>query len=690
MQSLQNKSSSSIVQENPKLYFFRTLSKNYIYFALTFLAINFALRIGLIIWTLPEVMLNSDSNIANFADIVRSLFVGVFFDTITLSYFFLLPLLYLVILPIGFFRSRFHLYFSRFCYFIAIFTLIFSTISELVFWHEFQTRFNFIAIDYLIYTTEVINNLIETYPVYPVLLSIFAVAIIISYLTRNKINFRINDNVTKYRQKFHYLKISLLAIFSVVVFDNLIVDNQKILPRVTNNNYLNEIASNGIYQLFSAYRNNEINYHQLYRTINPELALKLVRDQIAKQEPKSTFLSNNNIERLIPKKDKNLPEKNYNIVLVVMESFSADFLEYFGNKERITPNLDNLAKNSLFLANLKATGTRTVRGLEALTLSVPPTPGNSIVRRVNNKNLFNISSPMIKRGYEAKFIYGGDGYFDNMNNFFANNGFSIVDRGNFSKEEISFNNAWGVSDEDLFNKAISEAKKSDSAGKKFLQVILTTSNHRPFTYPDNKIDIPSKTNRNGAVKYSDYAIGKFLKKASQEKFFNNTIFVFVADHCAGSAGNTDVPLWRYQIPAIFYAPKIIKPRIVKANVSQIDIAPTIFSLLNWQYQSKFFGSDILSRVESGKSSVANSSFVGTYTNVGYFVGDKWLYLLQPKQQSKIFEVSLNHFGWQGSSEKLVQDSKNSLHQENLSRAVAYYQLAAQIFKEGKLGNEFSQ
>ena len=103
-------------------------------------------------------------------------------------------------------------------------------------------------------------------------------------------------------------------------------------------------------------------------------------------------------------------------------------MQNFGNQENITLNLDKLAKNGLFFSSLKTTGTRTVRGLEALSLSIPPTPGNSIVRRPKNENLFNISSPLKDRGYESKFIYGGDGYFDNMDYFFENNGFQIVDR----------------------------------------------------------------------------------------------------------------------------------------------------------------------------------------------------------------------------------------------------------------------
>ena len=112
---------------------------------------------------------------------------------------------------------------------------------------------------------------------------------------------------------------------------------------------------------------------------------------------------------------------------------------------------------------------------------------------------------------------------------------------NFSKEEVTFTNAWGVCDEDLFLKVVKEADLSYSAKKPFFSVAMTTSNHRPFTYPDGKIDIPSHTGRNGGVKYSDYAIGRLMAEAKKKPWFHDTIFVIVADHCAGSARKLALP-----------------------------------------------------------------------------------------------------------------------------------------------------
>ncbi len=604
--------------------------------------------------------------------LVEAYAIGFFFDILALAYIIALPLAYYTFVPSKFFNSTKHQIANKIFYFIFLFVIIFSVFSEITFWDEFQTRFNFIAVDYLIYTTEVIANIIESYPMGLLIGLIVAISGAIFFFTYKKIVVTKEEKFLCRLKKFTVYAAALSIAFFAI-------DSSKV-TRISQNNYVNEIASNGIYQLFSAYRNNQIDYDSLYAGEDLKVATNNLRSLILRQEPRSKFLNEDDIARIIPQ-PKAGPEKKYNVIFVSIESMSADFMNRFGNTENITPNLDALAKQGLVFTHLKATGTRTVRGLEALSLGVPPTPGNSIVRRPNNENLFNISSPLLDRGYEAKFLYGGDGYFDNMNYFFGNNGFEIVDRPTFAKNEITFSNAWGVADEDLFNKAISEADKSFAASKPFLNFIMTTSNHRPFTYPDGKIDINSKTSRNGAVKYTDYAIGKLIEEAKKKPWFDNTIFVFVADHCAGSAGNTDMPLWRYQIPAIFFAPKIIKPQIFAKNVSQIDLAPTLMGILNLSYKSKFFGTDVLN---NGKT-IDSRSFVSTYSDIGYFKGDK-LYLLKPKKEKKVFDVVIKNYGWESSKETVTKD----YDEKEMSEAIAYYQVASHLFKNEKLKNFSAQ
>jgi phosphoglycerol transferase MdoB-like AlkP superfamily enzyme len=594
--------------------------------------------------------------------------LGLFFDLLTLSYLALIPIAYYTVVTSKIFNSRKHQIANRIFYFLFLLVIIFSCFAEIVFWEEFQTRFNFIAVDYLIYTTEVIENIIQSYPIFWLISIITFITAIIFFLTCKKIILSKNEKFLYRCQNFAAFALFLLTAFFVT-------DSSK-LSKISANNYANEISTNGIYQLFSAYRNNELDYGQLYLTQDNKTAILRLRDIISRQEPRSKFLNQEDISRYIPAPGPG-GEKKYNIILVMIESMSAEFMKSFGNSKNITPNLDYLAQNSLLFTNLKATGTRTVRGLEAVALSVPPTPGNSIIRRPHNENMFNIFSPLKKIGYEAKFLYGGDGYFDNMNYFFRHNGFKIIDRSKFSAAEVSFANAWGVADEDLFDKTIAEADKSYAAGKMFLNFVMTTSNHRPFTYPGGKIDIPSKTNRDGAVKYSDYAIGRLMAQAQKKPWFDNTIFIFIADHCAGSAGNTELPLWRYQIPAIFYAPKIIKPQIFTKNVSQIDIAPTLFGLMNIGYRSKFFGTDVLNNI----SAIKERAFVSTYSEVGYFTGNK-LYLLRPKKEKVVFDVRIKKYGWNGSAEKATKNYQ----QQKLDDAIAYYQVASFLFKSNQLKN----
>ncbi|HWI41379.1 MAG TPA: LTA synthase family protein, partial [Verrucomicrobiae bacterium] len=321
-------------------------------------------------------------------------------------------------------------------------------------------------------------------------------------------------------------------------------------------------------------------------------------------------------------------EQRKNVIVVVEESMSGEYLASFGNRDHLTPNLDRLAKESLFFTHLYATGTRTVRGLEAITLSIPPLPGTSLIKRPDNGGFFSWGSVMREKGYETSFVYAGYGYFDNMNAFFAGNGFDIVDRASFAPSEVTFSNAWGVCDEDLFGKVIQVSRDSWKRGKPFFTMVMTTSNHRPYTYPKGKIDIPPKHGRKGGVKYADYAIGRFIESARREPWFDDTVFVFVADHCASSAGKVALPVKRYEIPLLVYAPKMVRPAVVDTMMSQVDIAPTVLGLLNFGYRSRFLGRDVL-----GGDPARGRAFISTYQKLGYITGDR-LVVLSPGRRSE--------------------------------------------------------
>ncbi|MBP7653734.1 LTA synthase family protein [Candidatus Dependentiae bacterium] len=451
--------------------------------------------------------------------------------------------------------------------------------------------------------------------------------------------------------------IIILSIIPVIFFYS--VDTS--IPSFSNNVYENNLAANGIYCLFSAFRHNTLDYDEFYTTYNLALVFKNLKKNFC-TDYKENDDTNFSIQRKII---SNNPEKQYNIILVVIESMSSEFLKSFGNNENLTPNLDKLAENGILYTNLFATGTRTIRGLEAISLSIPPIPGQSILKRPNSENLdFCISRILQKKNYDLKFIYGGFGYFDNMNYFFKNNGFKIIDRSDMKGPEISFSNAWGVCDEDLFNKVIKEASASYKEHKFFFTMVMTTSNHRPFTYPENKIDIKSGTGRNGAVKYCDFAIGKLIDSAKKQGWFDKTIFVFTADHCASSAGKVKLAVDKYKIPMIIYAPKFLKPCKINYLASQIDIVPTVFDLLGWRYNSKFFGTSI----EFNKNNKYRA-FISNYQKLGYLENDK-LAILEPKKITSAYKVNFSNF------ELAEMPDKKDI----VFKAASYYQSANYLYK----------
>ncbi len=615
-----------------------------LFMVLTFIALSVISR---------TVLLFSSFNLINFSivSIVKIYSVGILYDFIAAIYFVIPFAIYLFLVPSRLFGHKINRFLVWVLFFFQINIIVFSCFAEWFFWEEFGKRFNFIAVDYLVYTHEVIHNILESYPVGFLLISVVILSGIICYLI-----YGISGGFKKIfalQESFlQRVKIGIFFIILPVIFFYSF-DKQK-FSEICVNEYNKELCKNGIYSVFSAFRHNTLDYDEFYKTENIGKVMSHLKELLG---------FNDNYEKHIRKKGK---EFRYNIQLIMVESLSAEYMGAFGDKRGLTPNLDKLTEKSLFFKNFYAVGTRTVRGMEAVVLSVPPTPGRSIVKRPDNHNMFSAGFVFKEKGYENKFIYAGFGYFDNMNDFFSHNGFIAVDRTDFKKNEITFSNAWGACDEDLFNKVLKESDKSFQKGKPFFNFIMTTSNHRPYTYPEGRINIPSHTGRAGAVKYTDYAINDFLKKASEKPWFKNTIFIIVADHNAHSAGKTSLPVWRYKIPLIIFAPYIVKPGNVFKLASQIDIMPTIFSLLNWSYISRFYGKDILGQ------NFNERAFISNYQKLG-FLRNSRLTILTPDKRAVEYKVA---------DETLhsVKYVKINPVKTDLFDAITFYQSANYMYK----------
>lgn len=503
-------------------------------------------------------------------------------------------------------------------YFIAlliyVLLIIFNAVSEYFFYNEFGVRYNFIAVDYLIYTNEVIGNIMESYPVIPLFLAILIITLAVTWFIYKKTKDELLE-LSNFKQKM-----TLLGTFIVLVSLSLLGVSSLMHVR-SDNVFADEIENNGLPKFYWAFTHNELDYFQFY-------------PQISQQEAEKNFLNQYSAPTLTRNVTSEKPELKKNVVLISIESLSADFMEHYGGTLKITPFLDSLADRSMMFTNLYATGNRTVRGLEALTLCVPPTAGESVIKRDDNKNKFTTGSVFKSKGYDVKFLYGGYSYFDNMQGFFAGNGYDIVDRNNFKPEEITFANVWGVADEDMAKKAIQTMNAEAKSGKPFFNHWMTVSNHRPFTYPDGKIDIPGTAkSRDGGVKYTDYALRKFFEMAKKQDWYKNTVFVIIADHCASSAGKTELPMDKYRIPAMIFSEGFIQPQKFDKLMSQIDIMPTLFGLLNFNYTSKFLGQDVF------KKEFQPKAYIATYQDLG-LIKDGHLTIISPIKKVKQYSLQL--------------------------------------------------
>lgn len=563
----------------------------------------------------------------------------------------------LVVLPIHWLGHRPRLWLRAVVLFATFALLTFGVVSEWVFWDEFSTRFNFIAIDYLLYTHEVVANIVQSYPVGWIFGGIALVALGLTRLSLPPPLFV--APVPPFRRRVVRGVVGGLALPALVVA-------LPATPVDATNPYTEELSRNGLVSLVRAGWENELDYRRFYATLPQDRADTLLAGLGVRRVPLSQP-QDGPAMMSVPAPLAAFKRAPKHIVLVTVESLSADYMSAFGNTQNLTPNLDRLAGESLFFTRFYATGTRTVRGLEAVSLGTPPVPGQAIVRRPKNQRLAMVGQLAAVQGFEPVFLYGGNGFFDNMNAYFGGNGYRLVDRGDIPAEKVTFENAWGVADEVLFGQTIDELDRADAAGKRVFAHVMTTSNHRPYTYPDGRIDIPSPGGRPGAVKYTDWAIGDFLQKARAKPWFADTLFVILADHCASAAGKTRLPVDRYHIPMWFYAPELLAPARYERLMSQIDLPPTLVQAMGLKGGAHFFGQSIFD------GAAPERVFISNYQELGY-LKDGVLTVLRPKRQVESYRVDPQ------TDASTPAPVAPTLRDE----AIAYYQTASSAFREGRL------
>ncbi|MBE3657298.1 hypothetical protein BOO92_11495 [Vibrio navarrensis] len=512
---------------------------------------------------------------------------GIRVDIATLSWLFILPALLAALFPVQGIFGKIWRTLLRLWLVAGLWILVYMELATPPFIMEYDLRPNRLFVEYLIYPKEVFSMLWSGYK-----LELF-IGLIGSVATL-WFGWKWSEKVTAQTQQVKWRWRPVLAV-AVVILGVLgarsSLGHRPLNPAMvafSSDPLVNDLVLNSAYSVFFALNNmkSERSAVQFYGKMDTNRVIELVKQSSAKEQYLPGSLPTLNFNPATHQGTKK------NLVILLQESLGSRFVGGLGGLP-LTPNLDQLLKEGWSFTQMYATGTRSVRGIEAVTTGFPPTPSRAVVKLSKSQTgFFTIADLLQKQGYHTQFIYGGEAHFDNMKSFFLGNGFEqIVDEPQY--DNPGFKGSWGVSDEDLYTKADQEFTRLNQQGKPFFSLVFTSSNHSPFEYPAGKIepyDAQFNT-RNNTVKYSDYALGTFFDKAKKSDYWDNTVFIIIADHDARVYGSQLVPVEHFHIPALILG-KDIAPREDDRLANNLDMPPTLLSLIGVDATTPMIGRDL--------------------------------------------------------------------------------------------------
>lgn len=523
-------------------------------------------------------------------DSVMSMLVqGLRSDLMTLG-LFAIPVL--VLLPPLLLIGRVNWWIRICCIWLAssLVAIIFLELATPQFLIEYDSRPNRLFIEYLVYPREVTAMLWNGY----------RGLLLLTAATLAGLSWFVARHFSRYaRETNDWRKRTVLLLWPLVVVVLFVMVRSSFQHRAANlatfafcdDAMVNSLVANSAYSVLSAVYGlkNEARSSAMYGAMPQAEMIERVRAGTG--VPRADFTSDE-LPTMRQQVATARRAKPLNLVIVLEESLGAGFVKQLGGLP-LTPNLDRLADQGIWFDQLYATGTRSVRGIEAVIAGFPPTPALSVVKlSKSQQNFATLASVLQRSGYRSEFVYGGESHFDNMRGFFLGNGFnSVVDRKDFATPK--FVGSWGVSDEDLFEKAQERIRALGAGDQPFFMLVFSSSNHTPFEFPDGRIELfdAQKQTVHNAVKYADHALGQFIAQARNSPQWAQTLFLVVADHDTRVYGDELVPVSKFHIPGVILGADVA-PRRIDSLVSQIDLAPTLLSLMGIDGEHPFPGRDL--------------------------------------------------------------------------------------------------
>lgn len=540
--------------------------------------------------------------------------------------------------------------------------LPFLLVVEWFFFDEFDARFNTVAVDYLLFPHEVAGNIRDSYPVGRVLLAC-ALAGAASWALLRPLLARAFTPAVRESRLRDAIVLTGVAVIAVASVSRRTTD--RLRTRV-----LSELADNGVHAFSVALLTRDLDYAAYYPVLPRDEAWARVRRLAGGG---ARFAERHSLERHV---EGDASRARLNVVIVLEESLGSEFWGSLGRPgPSCTPRMDALAAHGTLFTRVHATGSRTVRGMEGVLASFPPLPGDAIVRRPHSDHVETIARLLRRDGYETLFAYGGRGLFDGMRSFTTRNGWSrFVEQKDF--DQPAHVTAWGVSDEDLFDRCLDEMDGLRGSGP-FLLTALTVSNHKPFTFPAGRVDPPPGfRRRERAVMYADWALARFLEQARDRGYWDDTIFAIVADHGARVYGSQDIPMTSYEIPLLLFGPEGVVERGARVDVagSSLDVSPTILGRIGRPYDTVFFGRDLL-----GAGAAASPGVIPLHhdRDIGLLSGDR-LAVLTLGRTSEVYAIDAA-----GRQAQEPERSPSAKDLDLVRDATAIFQVADEVYLAGR-------
>jgi phosphoglycerol transferase MdoB-like AlkP superfamily enzyme len=524
---------------------------------------------------------------------------GLRMDLISACTLLLLPAILLLSSPVS--LAKISNQILKLYFLIVILVAIYMENATLPFINEYDVRPNVIFINYLKYPKEVLTTIWSLYKLELLFSFLMMAAAAYWLLVRRRIDFMSVLSTPVWTRLILLLPVILVLFIGVrSSFGHRPANPSDAI--YSQNRLLNEVTKNTLHSvLYAVYSDMKHGGSaKIYGSMKQNIAFDRVRERL---NIASSLMADSPFKRVEESHFEN--RKTKNLVILLEESLGAQFVGSLNANEHrnITPHIDKLSQEGIFFNRLYSNGTRSIRGISGTVSGFLATPGKGVVKRnLAQNNFFTVAQLLESRGYRRSFFYGGESRFDNMRSWFSGNGFNeIYDDASFDTDD--FHGTWGVDDVTVVEKADTYFKNLSDKDENFVSVIFSTTNHKPFDFPAGRIElvegVPEKSVEN-AIKYADYAIGHLINLAKKSGYYENTVFLIIADHNIRVYGDDIIPVNMFHIPGLILGGGV-KPEKIDSLVSQPDLLATVLDLMGESFEYPILGKSIFSENKSDVS-----------------------------------------------------------------------------------------